>query len=136
MRASSKVRRKPSTLPILGCRALSDTATPIPTLPNGVINSSTTLPSAASGSSVVVGAITMSNGSPVRMRWLSAPAVSLITVTLCPVCFSKSGIRSSTTGLKAPAVRTLSVSADAVPRPANSRQRNEQQLHHAGVPIT
>ncbi len=60
--------------------------------------------------------MTTSNASPLAMRLARAPAVSLATTTLCPVCFSNSGATAMTTDLKAPAVNTVISAADeAVP---------------------
>src|SRR6185437_4423351 len=53
--------------------------------------------------------------SPLSMRFFKPPDVSLTTVTLLPVCFSKSGTRASTTCLNAPAVRTFNSAALAEP---------------------
>jgi hypothetical protein len=119
---------------MLGSGALSETTTPIPTLASGVTESSVTRPSAASDSMLVVGRTRTSNASPVLTRWLSAPAVSLITVTLWPVCFSKSASTSSSAGLYAPAVNTFSVSADAAPTPASSSSGTSSRRIMSALP--
>src|SRR4029078_11855242 len=67
-----------------------------------------------------------SNGSPSSIRQASTPAVALSIATLCPVCFSKSGSKASTTPRMAPALRTLISAALAArpPIPTDSPQSN------------
>src|SRR6185312_10119670 len=114
---------------MLGCGAESATATPTPTLPNGVIESSITLPWADSSSRRASGRMTMSNASPAMMRRVSAPAVSFSTVILWPVCFSNSGSMSTSTGLNAPPVSTLRLSAAADPRlPTRSKRTRSGRM--------
>ena len=99
----------------------SRTPTPTPTVATLTWLCAISLPSLASAS-MTTGVITAtSKASPPSMRFFRPPAVSLSTVTLWPVSFSKSGMSASTTCMKAPAVSTLiSAPFAAEPKPAKN----------------
>jgi len=82
-----------------GLGAPSFTTTPTPTLASFTWLPAASLPLAII-SSTTAGVITKrSKASPPSIRFFNWPVVPLSTVTLWPVCFSKSGTSASTTGL-------------------------------------
>src|SRR6266702_5889812 len=106
-------RLNASTDEISGRGAPSLTTTPTPTLAS-VARVPAAILSFLASSSMAAGVRTAtSNASPPSIRLTSAPTVSLSTVTLWPVFFSKSGTIASTTCLNAPAVSTFTSAAVA-----------------------
>src|SRR6185295_17853653 len=106
--------------------APSFTTTPIETVARLTRLLGTILPEAARPSTMVGVMIATSKASPDSIRFCRPPAVSLSTMTLLPVCFSKSGTSASTTCLKAPAVRTLTSAAELDVRAGRHRAAAKQ----------
>jgi hypothetical protein len=100
-----------------GFAAPSLTTTPTPTRARLARLPATSLPLLARASTAAGVSTARSNVSPPSIRLVSAPTVSLSTMTLLPLVRSKSGTSASSTCLKAPAVRTL-ISAAAAGRAA------------------
>src|SRR5262245_39478325 len=109
-----------------GFGAPSLTTTPIETVARLTRLLGTILPEAARPSTIAGVMIATSKASPDSIRFWRPPAVSLSTVTLLPVCFSKSGTSASTTCLKAPAVKTLTSAAE-VGATADRQSATERQ---------
>ncbi len=112
----------------------------MPTRASGTIESPATLARSTSWSMASCVVTTTSKASPVRIRCMMPPDVSIDSATLWPLCFSKAGIISSAIGRKAAVVMNLTVSAqglaDACQREAQQEGKTEQEGSHCGVPIT
>jgi hypothetical protein len=106
---------KASTELMSGFGVPSLTTTPTPTRPRFTRLPAANLPLPARSLTAPGVSTATSKTSPPSIRLVSAPTVSFWTVTLWPLCFSNSGTSASTTCLNAPAVKTLSSAAAALP---------------------